>query len=130
VWIWTEHPAQADVEAVVRRYVGLLRAGRVPEAEQIIDHSPVRHVLKSLWSGSVEAAADRGEAGISPADGEWEQDLSWLGELELASFRWGHTGSHVSVEITCRAQVIEVALGFWVRHTDAGWVITGPATYW
>ncbi|MEU5198272.1 hypothetical protein AB0G86_30245 [Streptomyces scabiei] len=128
--IWTEHPVQADVEAVVRRYFGLLRAGRIPEAEQIIDHSSVRHVLKSLWTGSVEAAADRGEGSRSPADGEWERDLSWLGELELATFRRGHTGSHVYVEITYRAQVIEVALGFWVRPTDAGWVITGPATYW
>jgi hypothetical protein len=130
VRIWTERPAQADVEAVVRRYFSLLRAGRIPEAEQIIDHSPVRHVLKALWTGSVEAAADGDEASRSLVDGEWEQDLSWLGELELADFRWGHTGSHVCVEITYRAQVIEPALGFWLRPTDAGWVITGPATYW
>ncbi|MDX3638114.1 hypothetical protein [Streptomyces sp. MB09-02B] len=128
--IWTEHPAQEDVEAVVRRYFGLLRAGRIPEAEQLIDHHPVRHVLKSLWTASVEAGTAEDEASSSPAADEWEQDLSWLGELNLADFRWGHTGSHVHVEITYRAQVIEVALGFWVRPTDAGWVVTGPATYW
>ncbi|MGW8360472.1 hypothetical protein ACWGK1_07900 [Streptomyces wedmorensis] len=45
---WTEHPAKADVEAVARCYFSLLRAGRIPEAEQLIDHHPVRHVLKSL----------------------------------------------------------------------------------
>ncbi|MFJ1550554.1 hypothetical protein ACIPEK_38335, partial [Streptomyces sp. NPDC088246] len=46
--IWTEHPAKTDVEAVVRGYFSLVRAGRIPEAEQLIDHHPVRHVLKSL----------------------------------------------------------------------------------
>ncbi|MFF9896536.1 hypothetical protein [Streptomyces longispororuber] len=128
--IWTEHPAKADVEAVVRRYFNLLRAEKIPEAEQLIDHHPVRHVLKSLWNGSVKAAAEGGEANGSPAADEWEQDLSWLGELKLAAFHWGHTGSHVHIEITYCAQTIEVALGFWVRSTDAGWVVTGPATYW
>jgi len=130
VRIWTEHPAKADVEAVVRRYFSLLRAGRIPEAEQLIDHHPVRRVLKSLWTGSVEASADGDEEGGSSAADEFEQDLSWLGELNLGDFRWGHTGSHVYVEVTYRAQIIEVALGFWVRSADAGWVITGPATYW
>ncbi|MDX3520159.1 hypothetical protein [Streptomyces scabiei] len=128
--IWNERPAKADVEAVVRRYFSLLRVGRIPEAEQIIDHSPVRHVLKSLWAGSVEAGADEGEVSRSSDAGEGERDLSWLGDLDLADFRWGHTGSHLYVEVTYRAQVIEVALGFWVRPTGAGWVITGPATYW
>ncbi|MGV9340239.1 hypothetical protein [Streptomyces sp. NPDC003688] len=128
--IWTEHPAKADVEAVVRRHFSLLRAGRIPEAEQLIDHHPVRHVLKSLWTGSVEASVGGAETSRSPAADEWEQDLSWLGELNLADFRWGHTGSHVYVEITYRAQIIEVALGFQVRLADAGWVITGPAMYW
>ncbi|WP_435972220.1 hypothetical protein [Streptomyces sp. Qhu_M48] len=128
--IWTEHPAKADVEAVVGRYFSLLRAGRIPEAERLIDHNPVRHVLKSLWTSSVEASADGDEASGSPPADEWERDLSWLGELNLADFHWGHTGSHVYVEITYRSQIIEVALGFWVRSTDAGWVITGPATYW
>lgn len=130
VKIWTEQPARGDVEAVVRGYFGLLRAGRVPEAEQLIDHHPVRHVLKSLWAGSVEASADEDEASGSPAADEWEQDLSWLGELDLADFHWGHTSSNVYVEITCRAQVIEVALSFWIRPTDAGWVLTGPSTLW
>ncbi|GAA3913666.1 hypothetical protein GCM10023084_76810 [Streptomyces lacrimifluminis] len=130
VKIWTERPAETDVEAVLRGYFSLLRAGRTPEAEQLIDHCPVRHVLKSLWTGSVEASADEDEASGSPAADEWEQDLSWLGELDLAGFFWGHTGSHVNVEITYRTQIIKVALGFWVRPTDAGWVITGPATYW
>ncbi|MEV8537658.1 hypothetical protein [Streptomyces sp. NPDC051572] len=128
--IWTEHPARADVEAVVRGYFSLLRAGRVPEAEQLIDHHPVRHVLKSLWTGSVEASADEDEASGGPAADEWEQDLAWLDELDLADFHWGHTGSNCYVEITYRAQVIEVALGFWVRPTDAGWVLTGPSTLW
>lgn len=128
--IWTERPTKTDAEVVVRRYFSLLRAGRIPEAEQVIDHYPVRHVLKSLWTGSVEASADEDEASGSPAADEWEQDLSWLGELDLADFHWGHTGTHVNVEITYRAQTIEVALGFWVRPTDAGWVVAGPATYW
>lgn len=125
---WTERPAKADVEAVVRRYCSLLRAGRIPEAEQLIDHYPVRHVLTSLWLGSVGASADE-ESG-SPASAAWEQDLSWLGELDLADFSWGHTGSHVDAAITYRGQIIEVALGFWVKPTDTGWVLTGPATYW
>jgi hypothetical protein len=127
---WTERPAKTDVEAVVRCYFSLLRAGRIPEAEQLIDHYPVRHVLKSLWTGSVEANADGDEESGSPAAPEWEQDLSWLGELDLADFRWGHTGSHVNVEITYRAQIIKVALGFWVKPTDTGWALAGPATYW
>ncbi|WP_230193989.1 hypothetical protein [Streptomyces coriariae] len=128
--IWTERPAKTDAEVVVRRYFSLLRAGRIPEAEQVIDHYPVRQVLKSLWNGSVEASADGDEASGSPAADEWEQDLSWLGELDLADFHRGHTGSHVNVEITYRAKMIEVALGFWVRPTDAGWVVAGPATAW
>ncbi|MDT0566270.1 hypothetical protein RM704_02045 [Streptomyces sp. DSM 3412] len=37
VKLWTERPAHTDVEAVVRRYVSLLRAGRIPEADQLID---------------------------------------------------------------------------------------------
>ncbi|WP_432087393.1 hypothetical protein [Streptomyces sp. bgisy095] len=128
--IWTEHPVRADVEAVVRCYFSLLRAGRILEAEQLIDHGPVRHVLKSLWAGSVEASADGGEASRSPAADEWEQDLSWLGELDLADFHWGEPGSHFYVEITYRAQMIEVALSFWVKPVDAGWVIAGPGTLW
>lgn len=128
--IWTEHPSETDVEAVVRRYFGLLRAGKIPEVEQLIDHYPVRNVLKSLWTGSVEASADEDEASGSPAADEWEQDLSWLRELDLADFHWDPTGSHTYVEITYRAQMIEVALGFRVKPTDAGWVVAGPATYW
>ncbi|GAA2778819.1 hypothetical protein [Streptomyces showdoensis] len=127
---WTEHPAKADAEAVVRRYFDLLRAGRIHEAGQLIDHSPVRHVLKSLWTGSVEASSDEDEASGSPAADEWEQDVSWLGELNLADFHWGDTGSHFYVEITYRAQIIEVALSFWVKPVDAGWVIAGPGTLW
>ncbi|RSS47107.1 hypothetical protein [Streptomyces sp. WAC08241] len=128
--IWTERPAKTDVEAVVRCYFGLLRAGRIPEAEQLIDHSPVRHVLKSLWTGSVGAGADGDGASRSAAADEWERDLSWLGELGPADFHWGDTGAHLYVEITCRAQMIEVALGFWVKPVDAGWVIAGPSTLW
>ncbi|MEU5163227.1 hypothetical protein AB0G74_26970 [Streptomyces sp. NPDC020875] len=128
--IWTEHPAKAEFEAVVRRYFDLLRAGRIPEAEQLIDHYPVRHVLKSLYGESVAADADGDEADDSPAADEWERDLSWLGELSPADFHWGLTDSSVYVEITYRARIIEVALGFRVRATDAGWVVAGPATYW
>ncbi|MFI0826349.1 hypothetical protein ACH4Q7_18025 [Streptomyces roseolus] len=128
--IWTEHPAEADVEAVVRRYFGLLRAGRVPEAERLVDHTPVRHVLRSLWAGSVGAGADGDEASGSPAADEGERDLSWLGALDLADFHWGDTGSHLYVEITYRAQVIEVALSFWVKPVEAGWVVAGPGTLW
>lgn len=130
VRIWTERPAKADVEGVVRCYFSLLRAGRIPQAEQLVDHGPVGHVLRSLWAGSVEASADAGEASSSPAADGWEHDLSWLGELSLADFHWGDTGSHVYVEISYRAQIIEVALSFWVKPIDAGWVIAGPATLW
>ncbi|MFB7935627.1 hypothetical protein [Streptomyces sp. NPDC056049] len=128
--IWTEHPAEADVEAVVRCYFGLLRAGRISEAEQLVDHSAVRHVLTSLWTGSVEAGADGEEAGTDSAGDGWEQDLSWLGDLDLADFHWGETGSHCSVEILYRARIIEVALSFWVKPVEAGWVIAGPGTLW
>ncbi|MER8101105.1 hypothetical protein [Kitasatospora sp. NPDC094016] len=134
--IWTELPAEADVEAVVRRYFSLLRAGRIPEAEELVDHTSVRHVLKSLWAGSVEANADEdkgedeSEASASPAADAWEQDLSWLRELDLADFHWGHEGTGFYVEITYRAQIIEVSLSFWVKPTDAGWVLAGPATLW
>ncbi|MGW3288581.1 hypothetical protein ACWDR3_28475 [Streptomyces sp. NPDC001002] len=77
--VWTESPAKSDIEAVVRGYFNLLRAGRIPEAEQ---------------------------------------------------FNWGYTDSSLGVEISYRGHIIEVSLGFRVRPTDAGWVLTGPATYW
>lgn len=109
----------------VRRYFSLLRAGRFPEAEQLVDHTSVRHVLKSLWKGSVGASSDEERA----AD-EWEQDLSWLGELDLADFAWGDAGGSFYVKVTYRARIIEVALGFWIKPTDAGWVLTGPSTLW
>ncbi|MFJ2825616.1 hypothetical protein ACIO7M_31550 [Streptomyces toxytricini] len=128
---WTEQPAKAEVEAVVRCYVGLLQAGKFPQAEHLIDHGPTRHVLTSLWAGSVEAGAAEGrEASTSPAADVWEQDPSWLGEIALADFHWGDTGSHVYVEITYRGQTIEVALSFWLKPVDAGWVIAGPGTLW
>lgn len=128
--IWVERPVKADVEAVLRRYFGLLRGGQIPEAEQLVDHTPVRHVLRSLWKGSVGASAEDDEADSRLAAGEWERDLSWLGALDLGGFSWGPTGSHVSVEVTYRAQTIEVALSFWVKQTDAGWGVSGPATLW
>ncbi|SNX65998.1 hypothetical protein SAMN06272735_7840 [Streptomyces sp. TLI_55] len=87
-------------------------------------------MLKSLWTGVVDASADGDEESGSAAADEWEQDLSWLGELGLADFHWGDTGSHVYVEITHRAQVVEVALSLWVKPVDAGWVIAGPSTLW
>ncbi|MFE2725580.1 hypothetical protein [Kitasatospora sp. NPDC059327] len=152
--IWTEHPAKTDVEAAVRRYFGLLRAGRIPEAERIVEHAPVRHVLKSLWSGSVgaEAEADTDAEANADADAEpdtqpdmdadasrssgsragaaWERDLSWLGALDLGDFRWGHTGSNLYVHVTYRARTMDVALGFWVKPVDTGWVLAGPSTLW
>lgn len=123
--IWTEPPAKTDVEAVVRRYFGLLRDGKTPEAEQLVEHTSVKHVLKSLWSGSVGASLD-----TEPAAGEWERDLSWLRELALGNFAWGDSGSNFYVEITFREQTIEVALGFWVKPVDDGWVVSGPSTLW
>ena len=128
--IWTERPAKTDVEGIVRRYFRLLRAGKVLEAERLVDHPSVRHVLKSLWTGSVGASGDAGESDSSPAADVWERDLSWLGELELGDFHWGHTDSGFYVEVTHRGQVIEVSLGFWVKSTDAGWVAAGPSTLW
>ncbi|WP_101607796.1 hypothetical protein [Amycolatopsis sp. BJA-103] len=123
--IWMEPPAKTDVEAVVRRYFGLLREGKIPEAEQLVDHTSVKHVLKSLWAGSFGASLDS-----EPAAGEWERDSSWLGELDLGSFAWGDSGSNLYVEISFREQTIEVALGFWVKPVDAGWVVSGPSTLW
>ncbi|MFE5662921.1 hypothetical protein ACFQ7W_03155 [Streptomyces niveus] len=123
--IWTEQPGRTEVEAVLRNYFGLLRAGRVSEAEQLVDHYPVRHVLKSLWTASVDASTDE-----EFAAGEWERDLSWLGELDLADFSWSYTDSHVGIEIAYRARIVDVELSFWVKPTDAGWVLSGPATYW
>ncbi|GAA2298567.1 hypothetical protein GCM10010149_54180 [Nonomuraea roseoviolacea subsp. roseoviolacea] len=128
--IWTEHPAKIDVEAVVCRYFSLLRVGKISEAEQLVDHSSVRHVLKSLWAGSVGASADADRASRALAADEWEQDLSWLRELDLGGFNWGPTGSHLYVEVTYRGRMIEVSLGFWVKPTDAGWVVAGPSTLW
>ncbi len=120
-----EPPAKADVETVVRRYFGLLREGKIPEAEQLVDHTSVKHVLKSLWTGSVGASRD-----AEPAAGEWERDLSWLSDLDLGSFAWGDSGSNLYVEISFRGQRIEVALGFWVKPVDDGWVVSGPSTLW
>lgn len=123
--IWTELPGRTEVEAVLRNYFSLLRSGRISEAEQLVDHYPVRHVLKSLWTASVDAGTDEDFA----AD-EWERDLSWLGELALSDLRWSYTDSHVSIEISYRARTLEVELSFWVKPTDAGWILSGPATYW
>ncbi|WP_329145942.1 hypothetical protein OG275_16390 [Streptomyces niveus] len=123
--VWTELPGRTDVEAVLRNYFSLLRAGRISEAGQLVDHCPVRHVLKSLWTASVDAGTDEDFA----AD-EWERDLSWLGELALSDLRWSYTDSHVSIEISYRARILEVELSFWVKPTDAGWILSGPATYW
>ena len=131
VQTWTERPPDTDVEATIRRYVSLLRAGEILEAEQLVDHSPlVVHVLASLWDGSIGIRADADEASHRPVAHGGEQDLSWLGELDVAGFHWGPTGSHVYVELTHRAEVIEVALGFWVKPAEAGWVVSGPATLW
>lgn len=128
--IWTERPARTVVEAVVRRYFALLQGGKFSEVEQLIDDTSVRHVLRSLWTASVRASGDADEANRSPAADDWEQDSSWLGELDLADFQWRHEDSGCYVRITYRARIIEVALSFWVKPTDAGWVLSGPATLW
>lgn len=127
--IWTEQPDRTEAEAVIRDYFSLLRAGKTDDAAQLVDHTPVRHVLKALWVGSVGASADVDLDDVLAA-GEWEQDLSWLRELDLGAFDWGPTGSHVYVDVTYRAQAVEVALGFWLKPTDAGWVVSGPSTLW
>ncbi|MFE2107136.1 hypothetical protein ACFXAF_14850 [Kitasatospora sp. NPDC059463] len=119
---WTEQPTPGDIEAVVRHYFHLLRTGRIPDVEQFVDDHPTRHVLTALWTAT--------HTDDSPTAGRWGQDLSWLGELHLAAFRWGHTTSHVSIEITHGARTLDVALGFWIKPTDTGWTLTGPATYW
>ncbi|EMD29440.1 hypothetical protein [Amycolatopsis azurea] len=125
VKIWTEPPAKTDVEGVVRRYFGLLRDGETTEAEQLVDHTSVKHVLKSLWSGAVGASLD-----TEPAADEWERDLSWLAELALGNFAWNDSRSNLYIEITFREQTIEVALGFWVKPVEGGWVVAGPSTLW
>ncbi|WP_406276519.1 hypothetical protein OH799_05845 [Nocardia sp. NBC_00881] len=56
--------------------------------------------------------------------------MSWLSELDLGDFNWGHTGTNFYIEVIYRAQIIEVSLGFWVKPTDAGWVVAGPSTLW
>jgi hypothetical protein len=128
VQIWTELPTETDVETVVRRYFSLLLAGRISETEELVVGSSVRHVLGSLWKGLVERSADADDAPSEFAADE--QDLSRLRELDLGDFTWGHTGSHVHVEVTHRGEVLEVGLSFWVKPTDAGWVLSGPATLW
>lgn len=125
VKIWTERPAENDVEVVVRHYFDLVRAGNLPVAEKLVDHTSARHVLKALWSGSVGANTDDD---AEPHD--WEHDTSWLDDLGLGSFAWGETGSHLYAEITYRELVIDVALGFWVKPVDGGWVVSGPSTLW
>ncbi|WP_191252325.1 hypothetical protein [Amycolatopsis oliviviridis] len=123
--IWTEPPAKTDVEAVVHRYFSLLQEGKTTEAEQLVDHTSVKHVLKALWSAAIGASLDR-----EPAAGEWERDLSWLAELTLGNFAWNDSRSNLYVEITFREQTIEVALGFWIKPVDDGWVVSGPSTLW
>jgi hypothetical protein len=122
VKVWTERPADIEVESTIRQYFGLLRAGNLPGAAQLLDATDVRHVVKALWAGSAGAAAD---AGL------WERDLSWLGELRIADdFVWGGTGSHVRVEVIRSGQTLDVELSFWVKPTGDGWVVAGPATLW
>jgi hypothetical protein len=125
---WPEIPARADVEAVVRDYFDLLRAGQVDDATQLVDHTPVPHVLRSLWKGAVGTTLGEGLGSGLPADA-WSTDLSWLGELELGDFAWGDS-NHFYVEIVYRAQVSELSLGFWVKPVGDGWAVSGPSTLW
>ncbi len=128
--IWGGQPTKADVEAVIGRYFGLLRVGKLSEAEELVDHGSMRHVLEALWKGSVYANDDRDEVEDRLAAREFEQDLSWLGELTLGEFAWGYTEVSLIVDIIYCGKAIEVGLGFHIRATDAGWVLSGPATYW
>lgn len=125
---WPEIPARADVEAVVHDYFDLLRAGRVDAAAQLVDHTPVPHVLKALWKGSVGTTLDEELGDGLPADA-WSTDRSWLGELALGDFSWGDS-NHFYVEIVYRGQVSELLLGFWVKPVDDGWAVSGPSTLW
>ncbi|MET8829545.1 hypothetical protein ABZX40_26640 [Streptomyces sp. NPDC004610] len=129
--IWTDPPATADVEALVHRYFGLLRAGSLAEAEQLIDDASMRHVLKALWKGSLGASAEADERAWNlSATGGREQDLSWLLELTLGDFHWGQAGGSFYVEVVHDSRVMEVSLGFWVKPLDTGWVLSGPSTLW
>jgi hypothetical protein len=125
---WPDVPARADVEVVVRDYFDLLRAGQVDDAAQLVDHTPVPHVLKALWKGSVGTTLDE-ELGNGVAVDAWSTDRSWLGELELGDFIWGD-GNHFYVEIVYRGQVSELLLGFWVKPLDDRWAVSGPSTLW
>ncbi len=88
-------------------------------------------MAKALWTGSVGAETDADGSDRSPASGTWEQDLSWLAELQAVDdLTWEPTGSRVSIRILHNGTVIEVELSFWVKPTDDGWVIAGPATLW
>jgi hypothetical protein len=81
---WPTTPSRDDVEAVVRDYFDLLRAGQVDAAAQIVDHTPVPHVLRSLWKGSAGTTVDE-ELGDGLNVDAWSTDRSWLGELELGT---------------------------------------------
>jgi hypothetical protein len=120
----------AEVESVVRGYVGLVRAGRMDDAVQLVDHPSTRHVLASLWRAVSQAIADPDDP-IHCLEGGWEQDLSWLGEFDvMESVRWSETGSHVCTDVTYRGMITELELSFWVKSTASGWVVAGPATLW
>ena len=120
----------ADVESVVRGYVGLVRAGRVDDAVQLVDHSSIRHVLASLLRAAGEAVTDPDDA-INCLGGGWEQDLSWLGEFDITEgVRWSETGSHLCADVTYRGMTTELELSFWVKPAASGWVVAGPATLW
>lgn len=120
----------ADVESAVRSYVDLMRAGRVDDAVQLVDHPSTKHVLASLWRTFAAAIADPDDPVHRLEDG-WKQDFSWLGEFGIAEkVRWGETGSHLSVDVTYRGIITELELSFWLKPATSGWVVAGPATLW
>ncbi|WP_197725342.1 hypothetical protein [Actinoplanes sp. OR16] len=128
--VWPERPTAADAEAVVRGYVGLLRAGRVDDAAQLVDHSSARHVLSSVWRAASEAMTDPDDPIHRRAD-DWERDLSWLGDVDIArGVRWSETGTHLCADVTYRGVRTELELSFRVTPAAAGWVVAGPATLW
>ncbi|MER8087841.1 hypothetical protein ACIO6T_37220 [Streptomyces sp. NPDC087532] len=134
---WADRPTEADLEAVVGDYFSLLRARSLSAAEQLVEYvsdarKHSRHVLRSLWRGSVEASVDVAGDGRTFAADEWEYDLSWLNELDLGDFIWAYAddGIHFYVYVNYRGRRMEVALSFWAKPTGASWVLMAPSELW
>ncbi|GAA2796317.1 hypothetical protein GCM10010452_25770 [Crossiella cryophila] len=114
----------------MRRYVGHLQAEEFVAAAEIVDcdQKQIRHVVNALWRGSVEADSLKyqEEDDLDP----WDEDFSWLRELQLQEPTWNPGHGHVWVAFTYRGRKLEVELAFWFQQTDAGWILNPPGTYW